>query len=183
LTRVWGVVLGVAVALLGAATAGAQIQYGTYGQASGGSLRFQETPHIYGGTFGFFAVKQPGKVDIGADFRGGILGRGSYRGPNTDTFLDIGEVGVRVSAAPGVLPYSLQPYGEVLTGLGYWQGGVGVLRQYSNHSLTQFVAGLDFNLTPRVGWRVAEFSYGLLGATPGHIYPMILSTGVVVHIP
>ncbi len=183
MTRALGVVLGVAVALLGAATAGAQIQYGMYGEASGGSLRFQQTPHIYGGTFGFFAVKRPGPVDIGADFRGGILGRGSYRGPNTNTFLDMGQVGVRVSAAPGVLAYSLQPYGEVLTGLGYWQGGVGVLRQYSNHLLTQFVAGLDYNATSRLGWRVAEFSYGVLGATPGHIDPMMLSTGIVVHIP
>jgi hypothetical protein len=183
LTRASRVFLGVAVALLGAATAGAQIQYSFYGQASGGTLRFQQTPHIYGGVAGFFATKQAGPVAIGVDVRGGVLGRGDNHGPNTDTALNMGQGGLRVAAAPGILPHSLQPYGEVLTGAGIWRGGVGVLRQDANHAYTQFIAGLDYDVTPRLAWRVVEFSYGILDAAPGHNNPMILSTGIVIRIP
>ena len=73
--------------------------------------------------------------------RGGVLERGSNKGPNTDTVLDMGQFGVRVAAAPGVLPVRLVPYVEVLTGLGYWRGGVSVTRQDGNHLFTQVVGG------------------------------------------
>ena len=154
-----------------------------YGEATGGSLRFQETPHIYGGTFGFYDTKHVGSVLIGGDLRGGVLFRGSNHGPNTDTALNMGQVGVRVAVAPGVLSSALMPYAEVMTGLGYWRGGVSVTRQDANHLLTQVVAGLDYKVSRGFDWRVAEFSYGRLGAMPGAIYPMMLSSGVVLRFP
>ena len=105
--RVCGILLGLAAMLIGSMSARAQVAM--YGEATGGTLKFQETPHIYGGTFGFYDTKRVGAVGIGADFRGGVLERGSNKGPNTDTVLDMGQFGVRVAAAPGVLPVPLVP--------------------------------------------------------------------------
>ena len=179
--RVCGILLGLAGILAGSTPARAQ--FAMYGEATGGTLKFQETPHIYGGTFGFYDTKHHGPVLIGWDLRGGFLERGSNKGPNTDTVLAQGQGGLRVALAPGILSQSLVPYAEVLTGLGYWRGGVSVTRQDANHLLTQVVAGLDYRVTKKIDWRVAEFSYGRLGAQPGAIYPMMLSTGVAIRFP
>ena len=176
--RVCGILLGVAAMFIGSTPARAQVAM--YGEATGGTLKFQETPHIYGGTFGFYDTKRVGAVGIGADFRGGVLERGSNKGPNTDTVLDMGQFGVRVAAAPGVLPVPLVPYVEVLTGLGYWRGGVSVTRQDANHLFTQVVGGADLRVSKQIDWRVVEFSWGRLGAQPGAIYPMMLSSGIVI---
>ena len=176
--RVCGILLGLAAMLIGSMSARAQVAM--YGEATGGTLKFQETPHIYGGTFGFYDTKRVGPVGIGADVRGGVLERGSNKGPNTDTVLDMGQFGVRVAAAPGVLPVPLVPYVEVLTGLGYWRGGVSVTRQDGNHLFTQVVAGADLRVSRQIDWRVVEFSWGRLGAAPGANYPMMLSTGLVL---
>jgi hypothetical protein len=176
--RVCGILLGLAAIFAGSTLARAQVAM--YGEATGGTLKFQETPHVYGGTFGFYDTKHHGPILIGWDLRGGVLERGSNKGPNTDTVLDQGQGGLRVALAPGILSQSLVPYAEVLTGLGYWRGGVSVTRQDAYHLLIQGVAGLDYRVTKKFDWRVAEFSYGRLGAQPGAIYPMMLSTGVVL---
>ena len=63
--RVCGILLGLAAIFIGSAPARAQIAM--YGEATGGTLKFQETPHIYGGTFGFYDTRQVGPVGIGAD--------------------------------------------------------------------------------------------------------------------
>jgi hypothetical protein len=181
--RVCGIVLGLAVVVFGSAAAKAQIA--VYGEATGATLQFPNAAHVYGGTFGFYDVKRAGPVTVGADFRGALLKRGSSQGIYNDTALDYGQFGVRVAAAPGVIPmlHSLMPYGEALFGLGYWRGGVGVTRQDKDHALFQGIVGADYAIKPRVHWRVVEFSYGRAGAQPGFINPMTLSTGIVLQLP
>jgi hypothetical protein len=177
-----GMVLGLAVAVLAAAPARAQIAI--YGQATGGDLQFAQSSHVYGGTFGIYDTRRYGPVSAGLDFRGGLMKRGSSVGLYNDTALDTGQFGVRVAAAPGLLPFahSLMPYAEALIGLGYWRGGVGVTREDGNHFLAQLAVGLDYTIVPHVEWRVAEFTYGRDGAMPGHINPETLSTGIVLRV-
>jgi hypothetical protein len=176
-------VLGLAVVVLGSASAKAQIA--VYGEATGATLQFPNAAHVYGGTFGFYDVKPVGPITIGADFRGALLKRGSSQGIYNDTALDFGQLGVRVAAAPGAIPmlHSLMPYGEAMLGVGYWRGGVGVARQDKTHALMQLIVGADYAIKPRVHWRVVEFSYGRAGAQPGFINPMTLSTGIVLQLP
>jgi hypothetical protein len=183
LIRVRGIVLGLLVAALGSASAWAQIAI--YGQASGATLQFPNSAHMYGGSFGFYDVKPVGAITIGADFRGAALGRGSSVGYFNDTALDEGQLGVRVAVAPGVISHlpALMPYAEALIGLGYWRGGIGVTRQDGKHVMEQIIVGADYAIKPRVHWRVVEFSYGRAGASPGHINPMTLSTGIVLQLP
>jgi hypothetical protein len=183
LIRVRGILLGLAVIVSGSASAWAQIAI--YGQATGASLRFPNSSHMYGGTFGAYATKTVGPISMGADFRGGLLKRGSSVGVFNDTALDMGLLGFRIAVSPGVIPHlpSLMPYAEVLGGLGYWRGGVGVTRQDATHSLAEVVAGLDYAITPIVKWRVAEVTYGRAGAYPGRINPVTVSTGIVLQLP
>jgi hypothetical protein len=156
-----------------------------YAQATGASLQFPNTSHLFGGTFGFYDTKRTGPVTIGADFRGALLKRGSSVGPFNDQALDMGQLGVRVAGAPGVIPvlHSLMPYAEGLIGLGYWRGGIDVTRQDKTHALMQIVAGVDYAIVQHVQWRVVEFSYGRAGAQPGFINPETLSTGIVLQLP
>jgi hypothetical protein len=174
--------LGLVVTVLGVAAARAQIAI--YAQATGASLQFPNTSHLYGGTFGFYDTKRTGPISIGADFRGGVMQRGSSVGYFNDQALAMGQLGVRVAVAPGVMPglHSLMPYAEGLAGFGYWRGGVGVTRQDANHSLIQLVAGADYAIVPHVQWRVIEFTYGRAGADPGRINPETLSTGIVLQL-
>jgi hypothetical protein len=183
LIRVRGILLGLAVAILGSASAWAQIAI--YGQATGATLQFPNAQHVYGGSFGVFDVKAVGPISIGADFRGALLGKGSSVGPYNSTALDMGQLGVRVAVSPGVIPHlpALMPYAEVLAGVGYWRGGVGVTRQDKMHSLAQIIGGLDYAIKPLIHWRVVEFSYARAGAQPGHINPMTLSSGIVLQLP
>jgi hypothetical protein len=182
LGRVYGMVLGLAAMALWVSPARGQIAI--YGEATGASLQFPNSSHVYGGTFGFYDTKPVGPVSVGLDFRGALLKRGSSVGPYNDTALDTGQFGVRVAANPGVLPlHSLIPYAEGTIGVGYWRGGVGVTRQDKMHALMQIIAGLDYAIVPRVHWRVVEFSYGRAGAQPGFINPMTLSTGIVLPLP
>lgn len=160
-------------------------QKGFYAEATGASLRFPTTAHVYGGTFGFLDVKQVSSITIGPDFRGAILGRGSSQGQFNDQALNMGQAGLRVAAAPGVLPWahSLIPYAEVALGLGYWRGGISPNRQDANHLMTQVIGGLDYRIKSGINWRIAEASYGRAGAAPGSIHPVTASTGVVLWFP
>ncbi len=157
-------------------------QIGFYAQATGANLRFPTTSHIYGGTFGFYDIKQVGHILIGPDLRGALLSRGSSHGQFNDQALDMGQVGLRVAAAPGVIPgaHSLIPYAEVATGLGYWRGGVSPNRQDANHFMVQAIAGLDYRIKSAIDWRIAELSYGRAGAAPGYIHPVTASMGMVL---
>ncbi len=172
------------IALCGATTqAQTPTEIAIYGQATGASLQFPNTSHLLGGTFGIYDVKRTGPITIGADFRGALLKRGSSVGVYNDQALDMGQLGVRVAAAPGVLPlHSLMPYAEALVGLGYWRGGVSVTRQDKMHGMMQVIAGIDYAIVPKVHWRVIEFSYGRAGAQPGFINPETLSTGIVLQL-
>jgi hypothetical protein len=180
--RVRGIMLGLAVTVLLGATAPAQVAI--YGLATGASLQFPNTSDLLGGTFGFYDTKHTGPITIGADFRGGLLKRGSSVGPFNDQAMDFGQLGVRVAVAQGVMPllHSLMPYAEGMGGIGYWRGGVGVTRQDATHSLVQVIVGADYAIVPHVQWRVIEFSYGRAGADPGRINPETLSTGIVLQL-
>lgn len=181
--RVSGIVLGLASIFF--AGGAAQAQMAVYAEASGGSLHFAGTPHMFGSTFGIYDVKQVGPVTMGADFRGAMMKRGSNNGFFNDTALDYGQFGFRIAAAPGAikpLP-KLMPYAEATVGLGYWRGGVDTLRQDATHALMQGILGADYAITPRVHWRVVEFTYGRAGAMPGFIQPATLSTGIVLQLP
>ncbi|MDE3105940.1 MAG: outer membrane beta-barrel protein [Acidobacteriota bacterium] len=177
-----GVVL--ALAVLGAgllAGARAQAQFSVYGQATGASLRGTNIAHVYGATFGMFDQIPVGRVLIGADFRGALMTRPSLHDPYNDQAMDIGQFGLRVAGGPGLVGglRNLQPYLEGSFGLGYWRGGVSPLRQDGNHFLLQAIAGADYKLRQNVSWRVAEITYGRLGAVPGFLHPITVSTGVV----
>jgi hypothetical protein len=154
-----------------------------YGEATGSTLRFQETPHMYGATFGIYKMKQVGPVSLGADFRGVMVKRGGTQKSINDTKLDEGQFGFRAAASPHVLPFSATPYGEALVGLGYWRAGYGALRQDKTHALMQLVVGVDVPIYKSIEWRVAEFSYGRAGAQPGFINPISVSTGIVIRLP
>jgi hypothetical protein len=181
------------VAILCLSWASANAQIAIYGTATGSTLQFQETPHMYGATFGFYYQKPVGKVAMGADFRGVMVKRGGTTAPNsaldpnngsiTDTKLDEGNFGFRISTSPHVLPFSLMPYAEALTGLGYWRGGIAPFRQDKSHGMFQVVVGVDVPVYRAIQWRVAEFSYARVGAQPGFIEPMSFSTGIVVQLP
>ena len=158
-------------------------QFAVYGEATGATLQFQETSHMYGGTFGFYDMKPVGPVSMGADFRGVMVKRGGTNGSINDQKLDAGQFGFRISASKGVLPFSMMPYGEAMIGLGYWRGGVGVLRQDKTHALMQGLVGIDVPVFRSVQWRVVEFSYGRAGAQPGFINPEMISTGIVIQLP
>lgn len=161
----------------------AKAQVAVYGEATGASLRFQETPHMYGATFGIYKVKPVGPVALGADFRGVMVKRGGTEHSINDTKLDEGQFGFRASTAAHVLPFSLMPYGEALMGLGYWRGGYSALRQDKTHFLVQGIAGVDVPVYKSLDWRIIEFSYARAGAQPGFIDPLTVSTGIVVHLP
>jgi hypothetical protein len=139
---------------------------------------------MYGGTWGIYRVKRVGPVTMGADFRGTMVKRGGTM-PNSinDTKLDEGQFGFRISASPHMLPFSLQPYGEALVGLGYWRAGTGVARQDRNHALMQVLVGADLPVYKLIDWRVAEMSYARAGAQPGFIDPITVSTGIVIRLP
>jgi hypothetical protein len=162
----------------------ADAQVGLYLQGTASLLQFQSTPFMYGATFGGFRMKDAGPVSLGPDFRGGITEshNGTSR-PLTDEALDFGLVGVRVAASPRVLPLSLKPYGEAMIGVGYWRGGLSVARQDKLHMLVQFVGGVDCPVSKHFDWRVAEFTFGRAGAQPGSIYPITVSTGIVLRLP
>ena len=161
----------------------ATAQLAVYGEATGSSLQFQNTPHMFGGTFGLYYTKPVGPVAIGPDFRGVMVKRGGSDGSNNDQKLDEGQFGIRVSAGPKVLPFSFTPYAEALVGLGYWRGGVNVARQDKNHALMQLVVGADVPIYRAVEWRVIEFSYARVGAQPGFINPISVSTGFEIRLP
>lgn len=177
----WRLVLGVALSAIFVVPGKAQIS--VYGEATDASLQFKGTPHMPGGTFGLFKTKPVGPVAMGADFRGVIVKRGGTQGSIDDTKLAEGQFGFRISAGQHVLPLGLMPYGEALLGLGYWRGGLGVLRQDGNHALLQGVAGIDVPVHGRFDWRIVEFSYARVGAYPGSIDPISVSTGFVYHFP
>jgi hypothetical protein len=178
--RVCRILWGFAAALFFLPVAQAQKQIAIYGEATMGNLQFPNTSHLLGGTFGIYETKTVGPVAIGGDLRGGLLKRGSSVGSYNDQALDMGQLGVRVSASPHVLPLSLMPYAEGLIGLGYWRGGIGVTRQDKTHALMQVVAGVDVRVYKQLEWRIAEFSYGRAGAQPGRIHPETFSTGIVI---
>lgn len=175
--------LALGMALAGIAAAPAKAQLAAYGEATDANLRFQGTPHMVGGSFGLFYTKTAGPVAAGVDFRGVMVKRGGSLGSENDTKLDEGQLGIRVAAAHGVLPFSLMPYGEALLGLGYWRGGVNVAREDQSHVLFQGIAGVDLPLYKRLDWRVIEASYARVGAYPGSIDPIAVSTGLVYHFP
>ena len=173
--------LGLAAAFFLSMPAWGQIS--VYGQATGANLQYPNTSHLYGGTFGLLATKPVGPLSMGADFRGAMLHRGSSVGAYNDQSLDMGQLGVRVAAAPHVLPLSLMPYAEALAGLGYWRGGISTSRQDKNHSMFQVVVGTDVPVYKRLQWRVFEATYGRAGAQPGSINPITVSTGFVINLP
>ncbi len=161
----------------------ARAQIAIYAQATGASLRFDNTAHMYGATFGAFRTKPVGPLALGADFRGVMVKGGGTQGSNNDQKLDEGQFGFRAAAAPHVLPFSLSPYAEALVGLGYWRGGSGVFRQDRTHALMQIVVGADVPVYRSLEWRIAEFSYARAGAQPGFINPITVSTGFVIRLP
>jgi hypothetical protein len=176
------IVLALAAAAFAPSAAHAQIAI--YGQATGASLQFPNTHHMYGGSFGFYDTKAVGPLALGADFRGSLTSRGSSDGPYFNQALDSGQLGVRIAAAPGALPLKgLMPYVEGTGGVGFWRGGIGVTRQDATHSLVQVAAGIDYAITHRIRWRVGEFTYGRAGAQPGRIHPETVSSGIVLQLP
>ena len=174
--------VGLAVICLWGAPAEAQT--GLYLQGTASRLEFRNTPFMYGATFGGYHLKDAGPVSLGPDFRGGITeSHNGTSAPLTDEALDSGLVGVRAAASPRMLPLSLKPYVEALIGVGYWRGGLGVLRQDKIHMLVQFAGGVDCPVSKHFDWRVAEFTFGRAGAQPGSIHPITVSTGIVVRLP
>ncbi len=177
--KVCRVVLGLALAVLGCGMAHAQV--GLYLQASGGTLQFQNTARVYGATFGVYNTKRLGWAAIGPDFRGAMLLGSGSQGAYSDDSLDMGLVGLRAAVVPQRLRF--RPYVEPMIGLGYWRGGVGILRQDATHVMMQVAVGMDLRVYHRVSWRVAEFTYGRVSATPGFINPETLSSGIVLELP
>jgi len=174
--------LGLAAMLFCGAPAKAQV--GLYLQGTASLLQFQNTPFMYGATFGGFRMKDAGPVSLGPDFRGGITeSHNGTSAPLTDEALDFGLFGVRVAASPRILPLSMKPYAEAMIGESYWRGGYSILRQDKYHMLVQFVGGVDMPVSKHFDWRVAEFTYGRAGAQPGSIHPITVSTGIVLRIP
>ena len=162
----------------------AKAQVGLYLQGTASLLQFRDTPFMYGASFGGYRLKDAGPVSVGLDVRGSITeSHNGTSAPLTDEALDSGLFGVRVAASPRVLPLSLKPYGEALIGVAYWRGGLSVARQDKYHMLVQFVGGVDLPVSKRLDWRVAEFTFGRAGAQPGSIYPISVSTGIVLRLP
>jgi len=174
--RAFAILLGLVVGMGSGGQALGQIALTM--QATGANLHFANTEHVYGGTFGFYDAKDVGPISIGGDIRGAILERGSAVGQYNNQALDEGLLGVRVASLPRIL--GLMPYAEGMLGLTYWRGGVGVTRQDHKHSAEQVAVGVDCKLLPRLKWRVAEATYSRVGAQPGHINPVSVSTGLVV---
>jgi hypothetical protein len=173
--------LGLVLLLWGAR---AEAQTGLYLQGTASLLQFQNTPFMYGATFGGFRMKNAGPVSLGGDFRGGVTeSHNGTSAPLTDEALDFGLLGVRVAASPRMLPLSIKPYAEAMIGFGYWRGGSSVQRQDKNHMLIQFIGGVDVPVSKHFDWRVAEFTFGRAGAQPGSIHPITVSTGIVVRLP
>jgi hypothetical protein len=169
-----------AIILMPDAIAQAQGRVSAYAQATGANLRAPGVAHVYGGTFGLVYEVQRGPVLVGADARGAALYRGSSVGAYNDQAFDQGLLGLRVAyplTAHGIP--SLEPYAEAAIGLGYWRGGVSPHRTDSNHFLAQFIAGADYKVWRSVAWRIAEITYGSMGATPGQIHPITVSSGIV----
>ena len=171
-----------AVILMPGAQAQAQGLVSAYAQATGANLRAPNVAHVYGGTFGFLYELQRGPVLVGADARGAIMARGSSVGAYNDQAFNMGQLGLRVAFPPSLHGVrSLDPYAEASLGLGYWRGGVSPYRHDSNHFLVQFIAGADYKVWQNVGWRIGEITYGIMGATPGQIHPITLSSGIIYH--
>ena len=172
----------IAISLMQGAEARAQAHVSAYAQATGASLQSPNVSHVYGGTFGFLYELDRGPVLVGVDARGAIMSRGSSVGPFNDQAFNMGQAGIRV-AAPGLLHgiNALAPYAEGALGLGYWRGGITPARQDSNQFLYQAIGGLDYRVWQKLGWRVAEITYGRMGAIPGHVNPITVSSGIVYH--
>ena len=109
---------------------------------------------------------------IGLDARGVIM---TARIP-LHTFE--AELGPRVAPRYG----RFMPYGEVLFGLahsGYRQPSGRAASGFG--AVVTYDAGLDFRITPRFQWRVAEYSRGHIFTGPG-LNPEIVSTGIVFRL-
>jgi hypothetical protein len=177
-----GVLLGVAVMMVVAGTisrAAAQTttDWAVYGTGTGAKLRFQNTGVIYGGTIGFYGVKQAHGIGVGVDARGVMLGGTDTAGGFTDRRLDEGLVSARASYTRG----ALTPYAEVGFGLGYFRGGVSTNRQDKSSAALVGMVGADWRIRGNWDWRVVEVGYDRLKGQFGAVHPVTVSTGVVLH--
>ena len=124
--------------------------------------------HALGGSGGFVVERSR---FLALDLRGvAILGREPLH-----TF--IAEAGPRVAPRYG----RLQPYGEILGGLGHSEYAVAAGSGLSGRGFGAtwtIAAGLDVRLKYGLEWRVAEYSYNHIYAGTG-ASPTILNTGVV----
>lgn len=175
--RLGGVGLGLAVLMILGARAG-WAQVAAFGEATGANIGFNNTPHVYGGTFGIFDTMPVGPVAVGFDVRIGLMNRGGTGQPFTDAALDEGQLGLRVAYREWKLP--IRPYAEALVGAAYWRGGLGVRRNDADHFLMQAVGGVDLKLYRKLQWRVVEIAYGRMGGVPNFVEPTMLSSGLVL---
>lgn len=175
------VLAGLAVALVCVGCVGsraaAESDWAIYGQGTGAKMRFQNTGVIYGGTIGFYGVKQAHGIGVGVDARGTLLGGGDTAGAFSDRRLDMGLVGARGQYTTG----KLTPYAEVMFGLGYFRGGVSTARQDKSSAGLEGLVGLDWRVRENWSWRVVEVGYDRLKGQFGSVHPVAVSTGVAWH--
>jgi hypothetical protein len=164
---------------LGVTASHAQNDWAIFGQGTGANMRFQSTGKIYGGTIGFYGVKETGRLGIGADFRATMMGGGDTAGAYSDRRMDMGLIGGRASWKS----HSLTPYAEALFGYGYFRGGAGTIRQDQTSAALEGLVGLDVKVHGSWDWRVAEVGYDRLKGQFGAVHPISVSTGLVYHLP
>ncbi len=136
-----------------------------YGTASGSEHELNYG-HALGGSAGFILEHNP---LLALDVRGTILHE------HVPLHTYIGEAGPRVSRRFG----SLQPFAEVMAGLGHSGFVRSPLPLKSAYGWTWTIdGGLDLRVSHHLEWRVAEYSYNHIYAGTG-AKPAILNTGAV----
>lgn len=152
-----------------------QAQTAVYGAFSASNFNVPHVGWQYGTTFGLYY--DPWGVPFvraGLDARASFLGSGNAK-------LDSGLVGPRLQLHPHIIP--LMPYAEVLIGGGHVTVGQGLAQTDQTGFEYQFVGGVDMTVLPRLDWRVAEYSWGLVSNLNQSVQPSTVSTGLVLRLP
>ena len=154
----------------------ASAQTGIYANFSVAKFNVANTGRLYGPTFGaYFDAGHLGFFSTGVDIRGSFLSDGGQ------TQLDSGLVGPRLAVHPRVLP--INPYVEILGGVGHVKFGQGSAQTTSTNFEYQALGGVDVTILPRLDWRVIEFSYDGVPSLYGGFHPKTISTGLVFRLP
>ena len=157
-------------------------QLGAYAEYSAAKLNAPSANWVNGPVVGLYGDKGHwGVLHTGLDARASFL----FGGESTwwNSFL----AGPRLAIQPQ--EFLLHPYLEGLLGEGHYQSGAAAQPGTGPAGVSdskfeyQILYGMDLPMTPRIDWRVLEFSWSQISGNGTSSHPREVSMGIVVHLP